>query len=265
MIPDGVNVLRVVVTPDEVHDIPVRKFDELTVSDYLRIAEQPKEGEQTHELVSRVFQIPRRIAWAMKAHEVEALFAWYVEWIKRSNEAWASVKAVTERLPELSPEGTPWTMPQAIELLKEHSLHRTSITVNGVVYAVPQRLETDTSWGQWISLKHLAETHKGPEAAMYPGILALLCMAEGESYPVQGKDEEVDAFDARFLEWYTKRCAMFSGARMVDALACCAFFLSSSPQFSETMGASLTNCHNWSRRWSGQGPKPTADAGAPTP
>ena len=253
--------LRIELTDTEAHEVTLLPFDQLTVEDYLRIAEPTRENEQPHEQVSRIFGIPERITWVMKTHEVERLMSWYADWMRKGAASWASVKAVTDRLPEKDATGKPWTMAEAIELLSEHSLHRRHIEVDGVRYIVPQRIEHDTTWGQWLSLKHVADRHKGPEAELYPKVLAVLCMAEGERYPRRGSDETPEAFEERFATWTTQRRRLFRRARFVDALACCAFFLSSSEQFTAIMGASMTNCLNWSRRWKEQGPPSTASDG----
>lgn len=253
---EGISTLRIIVTDQEVHDIPIRSFEQLTVADYLRISE-PRDNEPPHQTVARVFNIPTRITWVMKVHEVEALFEWYGKWMKEGAKAWGSVEAVQGLLKDAEEGGEPMKAAQALEVLKAHSLYRATIEVDGVKYIVPQHLDQDTVWGQWLSLQALAESHSGPEAELYPNVMAVLCLEEGERYPTANEGETQDAFDARYSEWMVRRRATFRKARFVDALACCTFFLSSSSRFAETMRPLMTSFHNWSKRPTGPTPPPT--------
>lgn len=257
-------ILRVVVSDAETLEIPLLPFDRLTVADYLRISEPASDEEQPHQLVARVFGIPERITWVMTAQEVQDLLAWYLEWMKGSADAWAGVKRVTEALDNWADPTEPWTLEHAVGLLKGEGLHRTTIEVEGRSFVVPQRLEHATLWGQWLSLKHAADKHTGPEATLYPKVLATLCLEPGELWPRQERDETPEAFDERFGEWMTERRATFHRARMVDALAACAFFLSSSGQFRAIMSHSSTACPNWMKHWRAPEPQTTESAGAPS-
>jgi hypothetical protein len=262
--PNAVHLLRVIVTEEEVHEVEVRPFDRLTVADYLRIGEPPEQPELPHELAARVFGIPERVTWIMRAHELEHLGQWYLGWLTEGAKRWEALRTVNEALNAMDNEGKAWTPQEALELLKAHGLHRTAIEVEGVQYRVPQRLEHETTWGQWLSIRHTVERHKGPEAALYPKVLAILCMPEGERFPMRSKDETAEAFDERFAAWLRARTRTFERARFVDALACCAFFLSSSATFRAIIRPSSTPSPILNKPSSAPDRSNTQSAGAPS-
>lgn len=235
-------VIRIEVGP-EVHEFPVKRFDQITLADYIRIMDAP-EGEQQYEMVSRVFGIPRRITLAMTTPERAGLLKWYGEWITNGDELQKRIAAVSTGLKELATkEKRNWTHKDMREALKAAGLHTTSIEVDGKTYHVPQRLDNTGLWDQWIKLQKAQEAHdkrKDMEQKLYATILAIFCMQEGETWPVQRNDETDNAFADRFADWYMPRLDLFSRAKYIDAQSVCAFFFSSSLEFEGITHPSLT-------------------------
>ncbi len=257
--------IRLEIAKDDFHILEFIPYEQLTIADYLRITEPGPPGELDHERITRAFGVPRRFARIMRAHEVKQVMDHYLEWIAKAPKMWDEVKAITEAIDKWDNPDRQWTQEDAAAMFAERGMHRTSFEVDGRTFQVPQRVELTTVWGQWLSLTDAVSSHKGPDAAMYPPILAVMCMEEGETYPAQGKEEGDNDFEARFVAWLGARVEMFHRARMVDAMAVCAFFLSSSEQFSATMTASTSNCPSWMRHWSGQTARPSGSDGDNAP
>ena len=251
---------------DTIHEVPIKPFHELTVADYLHITAPIPEGEEMHETVARVFRFPPLYAWAMKADQVEGLYEWFLQWHREGAERWAAMKRVTLKLEEWTDTHTgPWNHEDAKALLEAEGFHRGFIEIDGVRYMVPQKLEEESIFGQWASLKDLTHDHNGEEAELYAAIMAIFCMTEGERFPSQHRDEEDHEFTARFMGWIQDRRSLFMRATMVDAMGVCAFFLSSSSRFRGTMTANTLTCPPWMRHWTAQTPPPTDSVGAPRP
>lgn len=257
--------LRLVIADDDFHEVALKDYDELTVRDYLRITEEGPPGETDQQRIAGAFGVPRRFTMIMRAHEAAQVMTHYLEWIRKSAEQWGAVRGILEKLDNWEDPAAPWTREDAQELMRLEGLDRKTITVGDRVFVVPERVEHETVWGQWLSLTDTVKAHTGPDAALYPKVLALLCLEEGERYPSQGKEEDDHAFEARFVQWVTDRIQLFHEARMVDAMAVCAFFLSSSAQFSAIMTASTSNCPSWMKHWTGQMQRPSATDGANAP
>ncbi len=238
---DAVNVIRIHVDEQEVHEVPVKRFHELTIEEFLSMADLP-EDLPVHERLSKIFKLPTRITMAMTTPERIALLSWYNQWIGEGNDIVKRTKRVHEALKEFEEgEKKAWNMEQLRDELAKDSIHRTEIEVDGVKYNVPQDIGSTTKFGQWMQLRGIQEGHKGHEAGMYPAILATFCFEDGDRWLQARKDEDPDAFGERFDQWFADRVALFHRAKYIDAQAVTAFFFSNNTEFAQTMRHSLNS------------------------
>lgn len=261
------STIRVIVTDEEIHDIPVKSYEELTVEDWLRIHDGHKEGEEPFETLHRVFGLETRIARVMKMHEIYGMLAAYTKYLNDGKDQWAKANDISRILAEEDEEtGQPWSAERMKYLLNSRGLWRETIEVEGQTFHVAQDIDLDGNYGQLIDLKSICQIEDISETARYPMIMAVYCLKEGEGYgPAKEAGETAESHQSRFDKWSADRRKLFRRARMVDAQAVCAFFFSSSDVFRETTHRVFPSFHTLKRLSPSEGQTNTASAGASTP
>lgn len=208
----------------EVHDVPIKTFDELTIADWQRITEAP-EGETPQQLLVRVFGVTEAIADRVPRSKAKEIVDWYASWITSNTDLSERITKVSEAIQrkeeEMQAEEKSMTPAHIRQAMIDAGLHQDHITVREEVFVVPQSLG-NTELAQWDVFEETAREHGSkPMATMYAKILACLCLKEGETFEQAPEVSE--------------RTAVFMHAKLGEAMVVSAFFFSSDDGFSGIM------------------------------
>lgn len=259
-------IIRIRLDDQEAHDIEVKTYEEITVEEYIRIADGHNADEAPHETLSRVFSVPSRIARVMKMHEIYGVMGAYAKLLEDGKAAWAKAHDIRALLKKEDEETkVNWTAERAKQLLAEASIHRYTIEVEGQEFQVAQDIDAEGNYGQYLDLQ-VASDMECSESARLPHLLAIYCLKKGEGYgPEKMPGESLDDHRIRWDAWKDARIALFHKARMVDAQAVAAFFFFSSSVFRETTRHRLSYLEALTPPLRKQEPESTPSGGEPTP
>lgn len=251
MQPAKYNVIRLEIIPGDHHDVLLVPFEALTVNEIIRVCETPSiepvsdsewaKFQARKDELMRALDIPRRFIQFANVDEVKEFEDIYEGWMKKNRgyvTALGDVHKEMEGFQDANDRA--WTIEDAREAMQRHGIYSDTITINGEVYKAPENLDRATFIGQWSNLEDICQrAETKTESELYAQACATLMMREGERWPGQGKDEDRDAFNARFLKWYEDRLALFMDAPWVSVMGCAAFFFSNSQQFRAIMATYL--------------------------
>lgn len=245
--------IRIELAPDDVFEMEVVPFAQLSVADHIRIYETPEEDAPRSsspfmqqfalkQSIAKRMGIPYRFVMAMKLSELEGLVQTYSRWTKENDPITKSLNTVFDTLKDFKEANQrEWGVNDAREIMHQHGIFRSEVTINGEVYRAPASLDGDTLAGQWVELLDTFSAHQGqPESEMYARACGTLMLKEGEKWPTMGKGETAEEFNERFLAWRLPRDKVFMNAPWVEVMGCAAFFFLHSMQFAAITAHSLT-------------------------
>lgn len=234
--------IRLEIAEDDHHIIDLKPFDALTVEEHIRLFEAGSDEETDAEYMQRALLLPQRFARVMRRDETERVASIIAQWHAQNNGLVEAMRKVSDSLSDFeNANGRPWSFDDAKAIMEAHGVFRSSITIEGRTFAAPDRIDIESTAGQWADLedalnvdeeapKHQRET----ESATYVKALAILMRevnADGSKqmgYPAQGKDESDDAFAERLGQWIMDRRALFMRAPWIEVMGCAAFFFAKS-------------------------------------
>jgi hypothetical protein len=176
----------------------IPSFGEMAVAewrDFLIPINDANDPDRLHEDLRRLTGIPLKHLRRLTVDQMDALVDAYVQ--LREDAAKAQQEA----------EGTDWTCP-------------TEIDHNGITYTVPQSIDKEATYGQWLDLHHASGGGTIPEVTA--AICACMLVPKGQEY--EGYHKSLEAFDTLPVR---------------KAMGLVAFFLTSSERLRTFFGQSL--------------------------
>jgi len=175
-------------------DYTINALDDITVKDWhaMQIPDLLEEnGDATLGLITAWTGIPKDKVERMPIGSVDQLADLL------SAELQQAARAKTDE----------WTPPPAIEIM-------------GRKWKVPQNIEADTIYAQWIDINSRLDRNS-EEASVMPIILAILLVPEGEEYDGTKLDERIALFQDAPCRLAMQLTAFFfaSGNRLQDAMS----------------------------------------------
>lgn len=229
-------------------DVPCPSFDELTVEDYVRCAETAPTYEEPHERLLRVFGLEEHVVRCMSMDEVEQVLAFYSKWMAESAAMVGKLRTIVEQFDADDTNQVKWGAAEAIAQLNDVMPLPHYLELDGTRYIVPHRVDEATVYGQYLDVRNAIRSHgDAGEVSLYPTLLAILCLPEGEAYNPSNNQH---------------RKHVFNGARFVDALTVCAFFFSTCERLRAMLNPNFPLLARWKKHWNVPEPRNTVNAGA---
>lgn len=226
--------------PANIKEVVLRPFHELTVEEYIRIAESGEQDEGGHPLITarnrmaRLLGIETRWVSVMSWEEIEQLDGVIADWYAKNDDLKVRTAKVNETLADIAKDrGEPFTSEDVRKVMDQFTLFQDMLTIDGRTFRAPHHIEEPGSskFGQWISLQD-AMSREGAETEAYLRALAIMLIEdEGELWPAE---------DADAIAFMDARVKLFRQAPFVTIMGIAAFFFSRSKRFALLCASRMT-------------------------
>lgn len=221
--------LRIAIADDDVHEIELKTFDQLTTAEFIRMAERdddPTDATLTKDKAKliRLTGAPDRFIRYMTDSEVEQAYTYVLGVLESSNEHIKKLSEVNKTLEEWEEaHERKWNVEDAKQVMEQFGIFRSSVTMGDTTYDA-KPLGT-AHYGQWIDLESAVFTLKdATESELYAQTLAILMHGADGKYPVQTEHESLEDYSERCGSYTSERVRFFMAAPWVEVMGCAAFF-----------------------------------------
>lgn len=242
------STIRLTIVPGDHFDFAIKPFDQITVSEYIRIHAPMPEGltplENRHEMLLRYSGAPSRYVRHMSMDEADRALKYIADVTKSLSDTKTKLNKVHETLKNWQEEhgGEEWTHADAKGMLEEFGIFCDRIEVEGKVYTAPE--VEGSPFGKWIDLQAQMDVST-TEAESYVRSMSIMMDGPDGVYPVQGEYEDDNAYNVRRDAYTAERQRLFYNAPWVQAMGISAFFFSKSQRFAAITGHNMTLLNSW--------------------
>lgn len=235
------------------YDTDIKPFHELSVSEYITLAEAHVNYESTEDLavametIYRFTGVPKEVVREQSVDTIIDILRYIHDQVFSRDDFMERFNKVHEALSkwEEEHEGNAYTKADAQALMEQFTLFRDRIEVDGRVWTAPD--PEFAPFGKWVDLQGAMNKHEaradGLESEAYVAALSAMMVGDDGPFPVQGtlSDEEYNAKTEAYME---ARREVFMRAKWVDVMGCAAFFFSKSQRFAGLTSASMSRFQN---------------------
>jgi len=245
--------LRLTLSDTEHYNVTVKPFDELSVSEYITLAEEQANYGDVSDLHTAMMTIhrftgcPLEVIYHQSPETVAHILRAIHDQVFSRDDFMDRFNKVHEALSkwEEEHEGNAYTKADAQALMEQFTLFRDRIEVDGRVWTAPD--PEFAPFGKWVDLQGAMNKHEaradGLESEAYVAALSAMMVGDDGPFPIQGKlsDEQYNAKTEAYME---ARREVFMRAKWVDVMGCAAFFFSKSQRFAGLTSASMSRFQN---------------------